>query len=646
VGGQATPRSDVYSFGVVLHEMLIGGRPDSASTVDLDTTVESRRKQRLRSVISRCLANDPDSRFQSAVAAVAALETAMQPPHLVTRRKLFATGVSAAVLGGGLVLERDYINRLMHPVPRPRRVAVLPAPDVRLSTADASLLNGLLESVTGELARTEPAEEDLFVIPTRYLRGGSEMSQALGLFGANLLLCISLQHLPESIALNLQLNQSSTGRSLRRTKVICGISTLYTLTELVANRAALLLDIRHKYPLQPPARGYTTIAEAYAAYERGRGLLRGYGLPTVDQAIAELQKAVDLDPRFALAWAALSEAYSRRHHLTRDPAALDVADRNVAKALELAPDLSEAYSSRARIELYRGLYDAAVRDAERATQLDPNNVEAKVSLAQTYVSSGKLDSAERAYEQLTKDRPNDWLVLNDWGDLSMSQANYGRAEKLFREATTVAPQAALPWRNLGAVYLAIGHLEDADRALKRSIDLLPSGEAYTNLGTALFWLGQYRQAADAYSHAIDLNPQRAMLWRNLGDAYQMLPGMNEKAKAAWRKAAELTTALVEVNPNNLDELINLGLYKAKLGDNEAALSSLRRASSLRSPTVEQVFQEALVYELVGKRDAALRLLAECVRKGYSSADILHAPELQNLRKDPRFKSLDAKIAAR
>jgi tetratricopeptide (TPR) repeat protein len=208
----------------------------------------------------------------------------------------------------------------------------------------------------------------------------------------------------------------------------------------------------------------------------------------------------------------------------------------------------------------------------------------------------------------------------------------------------LAPQAALPWRNLGAVYLAMGRFDEANLALKRSITLLPSGDAYTNLGTALFWQGKYREAADSYLKSVKLDPRQSLLWRNLGDAYQMIGGMNEKARAAWRKAAELSTAALDVNPNNLDALTSLALYQAKLSESEAAITLLRRAGPSTTLTVEQQFNEALAYELAGKRETALRLLSNCVRLGYSAADINHAPELQKLRKDPRFRNLGVKLA--
>ncbi|MBV9302284.1 MAG: protein kinase [Acidobacteriaceae bacterium] len=641
-GKPATVKSDVYSFGVVLHEMLIGGRPDSVTTVDAEARREDARTRRARSVISRCLAHDPDSRFGSAGDVAAALQAAYEEPGVITRRRLFAAGAAVA-LGGGAWLEREEIYAWLHPIPRPRRVAVLPATDAHPSSEDASLLNGVLETVSGELARVEPVERDLFVVPPRYMRDQKVTSKAdvLALFGANLVLTGSLERLRDSVALLFRV-ENSAGKVFRDGNVVCALDDLFALPRLALNRAAFLLDIEHKDLLKQSPTGDTQNPEAFAAYERARGLLRGFGLLSVDQAIAELQKAVDLDPHFARAYALLSEAYSTSYHRTNDAPALEVAERNSNKSLELAPQLSLGYSSRGRVELYRGLYSPAIQDLGRALALDTENSDAQVFLAEAYVKSGKLDLAEKTYERVSKERPNDWFAINHWGDFCLAQAQYPRAERLFREATIVAPQAALPWRNLGAVYLAMGRLEEADEILSRSIALLPSGDAYTNLGTALFWQGKYREAADSYLKATKLDPKDHLMWRNLGDAHDMM-GDHERAKQEWRKAANLAGQVLEVNPNDLDTLTSLALYRAKLDEHDVALELLRRANTSAGLTTEQLFREVLAYEKAGERATALRLLRECVRSGYSSFDIMRAPELQNLRKDPRFKSLGVKL---
>ncbi len=119
-GRAATARADVYSFGIVLHEMLMGSRPDSASTLAMDVAPERARKGRLRSVIARCVSPDPERRFASAGAAVDALQAVYDTRGLVskpiTRRSLLAAG-AASLVASAFWLEREQIDRRLHPFP-------------------------------------------------------------------------------------------------------------------------------------------------------------------------------------------------------------------------------------------------------------------------------------------------------------------------------------------------------------------------------------------------------------------------------------------------------------------------------------------------------------------------------------------------
>jgi tetratricopeptide (TPR) repeat protein len=120
---------------------------------------------------------------------------------------------------------------------------------------------------------------------------------------------------------------------------------------------------------------------------------------------------------------------SARYGLTRDAATLDLADRNVRKALEIAPALPAGYVVRASIALNRGDYSQAIQDLQTAGRFDPENAEVQLTLAYAYAGSGKLELADRIYERLLEDRPNDWTPLNDWGSIYFRRANYPRAER-------------------------------------------------------------------------------------------------------------------------------------------------------------------------------------------------------------------------
>jgi eukaryotic-like serine/threonine-protein kinase len=640
-GDVATPQSDVYSFGIVLYEMFFGTRPDGAPR---EASRLDARYRALESASRRCLHANPELRYRSVGEAMRTVETtwARHSPLLTRRNVLAGTG---AFLTGAAAVEFGWrggwdLEEWLHPLPRPRRVAILPEADGRSRFEDASLVNGVLEQVGAELSRAEAAERDLFVVPPKILREKKVRapSAALGMFGTNLALAASLVR-GDSLALEMRVVASATGRIIRNARVTFALSSLYDLPRRAIERAAKLLDVAQRDLLGSRVAGGTTNAEAFAAFTRGREWMRQYGLPYVEKAIAELQKALDIDGQFAKAYAVLAEAYVMKFRLTKEPEALDVADRNCDKALALAPDLPVAYSRRAMIESARGNYDKAIRALRHAQQLEPEDSDSQVALAEAYWQSGRNAEADKVYAAMAKDRPNHWLALTNWGNHYLSKADYARAIELFKQATVIAPASALPWMDLGAAYIDTGKLPEASEALSKSAALLPSGGAYTNLGTILFWQGKFAEAAVAYAKATELAPGQMIFWGNLGDALIKLPGREADARQAWQKAADLAQRAVKTNGRDIDAWQGLALYQAKLGRGEEAIAILDRISRVHIADAEHFFAEAVVYELAGDRDRALDRLQKSIDSGYSPADVLHAPELESLRRDPRFKKL-------
>ena len=640
-GETATPGSDVYAFGVVLHQMLWGSRPG-----DDDERPRDSAEQRMHRVVVRCICADPDLRYRSAGVAAEGLERAWNHGRRVfSRRELVLEGaaLAAAVLAAdefGLRGGWD-IQKLLSPVPRPRRVAVLAAHTGSLPIQEASLVSGIVESLSNNLARAEATERDLFVVPPRMVEEENidDPSKVAGLFGANLVLQTRLEQSERQVKVDLSLTDCKTRRVIRHGVVTCENTSLQELPALATERAALLLDLREPKNLAAQvSRGGTDNPDAFLAFERGRESLRKASPSDVEQAIDALQRAVELDARFALAYATLAEAYVVKFRNVQEPAALDLAEENVRRCRALAPDLAQGFVCQAFTEIERGKYDAAQVHLKKAIALDPEDTLPRLTSAETYDKAGEASQAAVAYEALLAQHPNLWPALTGWANVVADTGDLKKAEQLLRRATVAGPEAYLPWRDLGAIYIELGEDAKAESALNRSIRLFPSGGAYYNLGIIFTRHSRFNEAVQAYQQAVNLNPNRAFMWDGLGDAYAM-SGKQTAAAAAWKKAASLALEAVNTNPNWRDGVTRLALYQAKSKDRRQAAETLKRAQNLHPPNLEQLFIEARTNELIGRRDEALQQIGECVRRGYSKAEIVHAIELTALRKDPRFKRL-------
>jgi serine/threonine-protein kinase len=359
----------------------------------------------------------------------------------------------------------------------------------------------------------------------------------------------------------------------------------------------------------------------------------------MDKAIAEFQQAVELDPRYVLAYARLAEAYARKYYQSRAPEALDLARRNAQRATELNRNAAPAWVSAAMASSAGGQYQNALEAYGHALKLDPANVEALFGRALSLSRLGRPAEAEAAYQRVLEVRPNYWRGYNQFGTFYYQNADYVKAEQMFRYAMEAAPAIALPYTNLGGVYLASGKYLEAAAMFRKSLELGPSAEAYANLGTALVFQGQAAEAARMMEKAVEINPRSHVLWRNLGDAYRSAPELRSRAPQAYRQAVALAGQQLQVSPQDASTLMSLSLYWAKLEDASQARKYLEAAGRSPSGDLNLAFKRALVLELIGARERALAELRELAGRGFALDQIRKAPELEELRKDPRFSSV-------
>ena len=151
------------------------------------------------------------------------------------------------------------------------------------------------------------------------------------------------------------------------------------------------------------------------------------------------------------------------------------------------------------------------------------------------------------------------------------------------------------------------------------------------------YLSRYPEAADAMKRATELDPHNDILWRNLGDSYRQIPSRISDAPAAYEKALQAASDQLSVNPNNTEVLSGIALYDAHLGRKQDAETSLAKALKLSPKSGDVLFTSALVYEIIGHRDKALRSLDQAVKAGYSLDEIAKEPELRKLQADSRYQ---------
>jgi tetratricopeptide (TPR) repeat protein len=580
--------------------------------------------------------------------ATASTKAARPRVHVSRGWRWTASVVLAALVAGVAWFSLPSINAILRPLPKQRFVALMAWP-VDSNADYRPLLKNILDTTGSRLARSEASVKDLLIISPADVTGQAppmNPADAVSTLGANLVLAAQVRPTAGGVTLTLKVIDAATQKVLRESSVTAAESELSRLPQRAAAVGAGLLDVavapdRLRDPdelasLPPAAFQRYTAAEDLAGQPNDAGL---------DQAIEQYQKALEIDPRFALGYARLAMAYARKFIRSQDAAVLTLAARNADLAVKYNPDSAKARLSRAVVDVNFGRTQQAIDELGQALKLDPGNPQILIVKARTLRDLDRRAEEEEVYRGILKDRPNYWPAYLELGQVLHRHGDAAKAADAFKEGSVVAPRVAILLANLGTMYLLMDRTRDAEETLRKSLELGPSEFTYSNLGSIAFAAGDYRRALDYYTKARDLRPTRDTTWRNIGDCYSML-GDAARVTESYRKAAELLGESLRINPKPGASWMSLAFYKAKLGLRSEADEAVRNAEARGASDVHSQFKKAQVLALLGEKEEALRQVLDCLANGLTHTEVELALDLKDIRADPRYQRQVAQIVTK
>ncbi|HXM10215.1 MAG TPA: protein kinase [Terriglobales bacterium] len=700
IGKLVDQRTDIWSLGIVLAEMVTGKNPflrdTPAATIFAIINEPPRPMDEipidLLRVIYRALSKEPATRYQSCREVVADLKEVRShlDPEATAQaitgsssgsrsssrsassrststselrkqieqasRPMWGTGSGDTpahkwnwwLAGAGLVAATLAILSFLPPV-RDRvtgwfghpeeHIAVLPFENVGNDAANEEVLAGLMESLSSRLTNLEAGKQALWVVPASEVRRRkiTDPSSALRELGATVAVEGSLRREGQTIQLTVNLVNTKSLRQIGAVTLEDQAGDFSSLEDEAVARLAKMMRIDITPEMLRATGGVN--ARAYELYLKALGYTQRYDKSgNLDLAIAALNSAVKEDPRFALGFAQLGEAYRLKFKLDKDTKWIDEALENCQKAQQLNDRLPVVYVTLGKIHANTGKYDLALQEYQRALQLDPRSADAIIGLAVAYENAGRTADAEGAFRKAIALRPDSWDGYNSFGAFLYAHQRYDEAVMQFRHAIELTPDNAPLYLNLGAVYSEMGekHYAEAEQMLLKSIALEPSYPAYTNLGYVYIQQQKFAEAADAEEKALQLNDKDYLVWGNLAIAYEGLKN-KEKASEAWDREITLLEQAVLDTPRDAQAQSNLGLLYAKKKLREKAILRIQSALAL-SPDDPSVLENVgQAYEILGDRTQALQYIEKSLQKGYDLADLKHTPDLQGLLSDPSFR---------
>ena len=521
-----------------------------------------------------------------------------------------------------------------------KQLAVLPFKNIGDAPNLNALSDGLSETITAQLAQLQQFQDTLLVIPMSEVRKESVItaSDARKVFGATLALTGSVQHAESMVRVTVSLVDTKTLRILRSATLDKPTSEFYLLQDSVAAETAgwlgLKLTVEAKRVL---AAGQTQVASAYELYLQGRGEFARRDLAgNLDEAIVHLQQALVKDPGYALAQAALGEAFWEKYLETKDRRWVEEARRSCKAALDFGGSLAAPHVTLAMILNGTGQYQQAIDEAQTALQLDPANADATRALAKSYARLNRSTEAEAAYQRIIARNPENSRAHSDLAVFYWLAGRNAEAEKHFLRVAELIPDNYVVYRNLGGLYVINGRPDKAAEFLEKSLNLKPSASAYSNLGTLRFQEGRYAESATLFDRASGLATRDHILLGNLADALRFIPARAAEAASVYDRAIQLAEDALQVNPKDAAVHASLARYCAYRGNLNRALAEIEKARALAPTNLPIMVNAALVYERAGQRDQALTSLLQALKEGYSRTDIEKNPDLATLRADSRF----------
>lgn len=418
------------------------------------------------------------------------------------------------------------------------------------------------------------------------------------------------------------------------------------LTPLLVALAALLAPTV-RAPEQSPARGSSLSAPvapaAYQSYQAGRELLGRFDKDkNLATAIRHFESAVTADPKFALAFAALAEAYWDKFRLDRDPQWLGQAESYCRQAIALNDRLPAVFVTLGRVHSVKDK-ELALEEFQRALALDPRNADAMIGIGSVYESMGRPE-AQRMYEDALALHPLDWRGHQSLAAYYFNARRYDKAEQEFRRVVELAPDNARGHSNLGVTLQELNRLEEAEAEFRTSLRLDPDSRAayatYASLGRLFYRQRRWADAAIAAEKAVKLNAKDYRVWALLGPTYEWR-NQELKAQQAYREEIVLVTEALALDRDNAHLHGELGLLYARERQPRKAVTEITQALA-RSPDDPTVLLNAAeAYEYLGDRDRALQLSERALLQGSSKEEFETNPGLRRLVADSRFKRLAA-----
>jgi TolB-like protein/Flp pilus assembly protein TadD len=522
-----------------------------------------------------------------------------------------------------------------------KSIAILPFDDMSEARDQAYFSDGLAEELLNLLAKLPELKVASRTSSFSFRDAGTDIRTIAAQLGVRYILEGSVRKQADRIRITTQLIDAETDFHLWSEVYEREQNDVFAIQDDIARNVVSALQLLISNQSETVlSRKSTENIDAFEAYLRGRSFLRmSVSDETLASAEANFRKAIELDANYADAHAGLCDTYRERFQVTHDKTAFDSAEVACDRALVLNPREPLVLISLGQLYRLSGEDFRAEQNFLRAIELDDRAAAAYYGLARTYEHQNRLDEAYIAFQRAIDIQPGYWRAHSRMGSFLFRIGRSDEALAFMREAVDLSPNNPRALNSLGSSLYMLGAFDSARDAWYRSLQIDPTPIAFSNLGTASFYLQDFEQAAAMYSRAVELTPEDYQLWGALGDAYRFMPGSEADATSSYEKAIELAEAYLNLNADDGYALAALAHYLAATGRSDQAAWRLERAVDLAPNDMYVHYFAVLVAASSGDVDAAVDASRRALDNGYPSNLLAAEPGLRDLADSAKFREL-------